>query len=456
MRRHSSTYDAEAVFVRVDLFLSELERRLDWLDNYRKQQLIQFDARMKRGYSALEDVRDSCSHASGELMGAAKQRAKILVETLEGRYNDVIATKETLEAKAQASMKLMEGYLTELEHRAHSIRNTNLSSAVEEGWRKVDEGLTHAREAASSTIDGVRLAKDALREGIDHALARAKESRLIHYSDLPDPWRVNPHIVKGYRFHGTKLECLTSAFKPHNETVNIWSHAIGLLIVLSIAFYFYPTSPTFPLSTKTDVIIAACFFAAAAKCLICSCMWHTMNSIADVPLLERFACVDYTGISFLVAASILSTEWTAFYCDPVSRSIYMCMTATLGIAGTILPWHPTFNRADMAWLRVAFYVTLAVTGFLPVLQLNLTRGSNWTYYFYAPIAKSMAVYLTGACIYASQIPERWSPGWFDFVGGSHNIWHFAVLGGILFHYMAMQEFFKAAFEMRGSQNCSKY
>lgn len=230
---------------------------------------------------------------------------------------------------------------------------------------------------------------------------------------------------------------------------------IGLILVLAIAFHFYPSSTTFPLSTKTDVFISAIFFAAACKCLICSTMWHTMNSIADETLLERFACVDYTGISFLVAASILSTEWTAFYCEPVSRTVYMGLTAILGILGTILPWQPTFNRADMAWARVAFYVSLAATGFAPVIQLNLTRGPEWSFFFYAPIAKSLFVYVAGAVVYASHVPERWFPGAFDYVGGSHNIWHLAVLAGILFHYTAMIEFFNGAFHRAGDlQGCS--
>lgn len=170
--------------------------------------------------------------------------------------------------------------------------------------------------------------------------------------------------------------------------------------------------------------------------------------------MERFACVDYTGISFLVAASILTTEWTAFYCEPVSRSVYMSLTAVLGIAGTILPWKESFNRADMVWARVGFYVSLAATGFAPVLQLNLTRGIEWTFYFYAPITKSVCVYLVGALVYASHVPEKWWPGLFDYAGGSHNLWHLAVLGGILFHYMAMMELYQGAFKRAGECGCS--
>ena len=99
----------------------------------------------------------------------------------------------------------------------------------------------------------------------------------------------------------------------------------------------------------------------------------------------------------------MTTEYTAFYCEPVSRWVYIVTTATLGVGGVILPWHPTFNRADMNWFRVAFYVSLAATGFAPIIQLSWTRSTEWAWMFYAPIGKSIAVYFAGALIYASQV-----------------------------------------------------
>lgn len=352
-------------------------------------------------------------------------------------------------------MKLMEGILADIEAKAHNIRDSGLSGVIDKGRRRVDEGIEKAKEVVDEGLEVARRAKETLTESIENAVKRAQEHGLIRYEDLPHPWRVNPHIVKGYRFTESKIDCVRSAFNVSNELVNIWSHAIGLIIVLSIAFYFYPTSVNFSLSTKTDVFIAAVFFFAACKCLVCSTLWHTMNSIAEQNLMERFACVDYTGISLLIAASIMTTEYTAFYCEPVSRWTYIVCTATLGIGGVILPWHPTFNRADMNWARVAFYVALGATGFAPVIQLNLSRGPEWSYYFYAPVMKSVSVYLVGALIYAAQIPERWCPGWFDYIGGSHNIWHLAVLGGILFHYVAMQDFFSGAFQ-RAQEECHMF
>lgn len=451
--------------LQVDQFLSELERRLDFLENYGN---LNIDAGISRAYATLQAVRARCSQVSGEFLDAGRRRANLMVETIESRYQDALVAKETLNDKVYTGISILEGILSDYEARAYKLRDQGFAGAagtlMDEGRRVVaegiegamgvvDEGIEGARRVVDEGIDRARKAAENLEETIAQAINRAREHGLIRYDDLPIPWRVNPHIVKGYRFSDSKVACLRSIFGVSNESVNIWSHAIGLMIVLAIAFYFYPTSANFPLSTKTDVFIAAVFFFAACKCLVCSTLWHTMNSVADQTLMERFACVDYTGISLLIAASIMTTEYTAFYCEPISRWLYMTTTATLGIGGVILPWHPTFNRQDMAWARVAFYVSLGATGFLPILQLSLTRGGAFAVAFYTPIMKSITVYLIGACVYAAQVPERWCPGAFDYIGGSHNLWHLAVLGGILFHYVAMQEFFTGAFK-RAAIECA--
>ncbi|KAH0365502.1 adiponectin receptor protein 1, partial [Aureobasidium melanogenum] len=465
-RRHSSyqpqswSADTDDIQLLVDRFLKELGRRLEFLDSYGH---LKFDSGIDRAYSTLHAVHESCSYVSDEVIDAGRRRAKIMVDLLEERYRGALAKKETLEHKVREGVRLMEKILVDFETRAYAMRDAGLgavaSDIMDSGRRKMDEGMHIATELVDEGIDKARRAKEAVKDAvktkIDEAIKRAKEQGLIGYHDLPDPWKINPHITRGYRFCETKLDCLRSWLSFSNETVNIYSHFLGLLVVLSIAFYFYPTSVHFSMSTKSDIFIAAVFFFAASKCLVCSTVWHTMNSISNQTLMERFACIDYTGISLLVAASIMTTEYTAFYCEPISRWTYMSLTAALGVGGVILPWHPTFNRNDLAWARVAFYVTLAATGGLPVIQLIYTRGASWAIYFYAPIFKSLFVYLTGAMLYAAKMPERFAPGFFDYFGGSHNLWHFAVLGGILFHYSAMQSFFGDAFRRAESQ-CTVY
>lgn len=449
----------EALVLKVDLFLQELERRLEFIESYGD---LTIDASLSRAYSTLEAVRTRCSQVSEEVIGEGRRRLHIMVETIETRYQDALAAAESLNEKTRVSIELLDSMLSDFEDRAYKLRERGLQNVadaagifMDEGRRVVDEGFERAREVVGEGFERAKHAAESLEEHIQRAVHRAREHGLIRYDDLPIPWRINPHIVKGYRFTESYSGCIRSAFGMSNELVNIWSHALGLIIVLSVAFYFYPTSLNFSLSTKADIFIAAVFFFAACQCLVCSTIWHTMNAVADVDLISMFACVDYTGISLLVAASIMTTEYTAFYCEPVSQLIYMSTTAILGIGGVMLPWHPRFNGQDMAWVRVAFYIGLAATGFLPIAQLSWSRGLEFVWQFYSPIAKSLFVYVAGAFIYASKVPERWFPGMFDYFGGSHNLWHIAVLGGILFHYTAMQQFFSSAFR-RAEGGCPVY
>lgn len=449
----------ENLLLKVDLFLAELERRLEFIETYGD---LGRDY-SSRAYATLQAVRTRCSQASEEVIGAGRRRLHVMVETLETRYQETLAAAESLQDKATVGIDLLDGILTEFESNAHKFREQGFANAataaeafIDEGRRVANESIERARGVVDEGIERAKRAAYSLEEHIQQAITTAREhKRLLLYHELPMPWRNNPHIIKGYRFSETKVECVRSAFNLSNELVNIWSHAIGLVLVLAVALYFYPSSANFSLSTKTDVFVAAVFFVMACLTLVCSTVWHTMNAVADVNAISIFACVDYTGISLLIAASIMTTEYTAFYCDPVSRWIYMPVTAMLGIGGVVLPWHPRFNGADMAWARVAFFVGLALTGFMPIVQLWYTHGQDFVRDFYSPISRSILVYFGGAIVYASKIPERWWPGMFDYIGGSHNLWHAAVLGGILFHYHAMQQFFSNAF-LRAQGGCPAY
>jgi adiponectin receptor len=147
-------------------------------------------------------------------------------------------------------------------------------------------------DRAKRGMDAVVDAKDKLAESIERAIIAARERRLITYEELPVPWRVNPHILQGYRFTETKVECVRSAFCSFsNETCNIWTHGLGFLMVLAIAFYFYPTSQIFAYHTTADKLINGLFFLAAGKALV-SFVW----SDCTLRQLTIYSCVAPSGI----------------------------------------------------------------------------------------------------------------------------------------------------------------
>jgi len=406
--------------------LDELEQRLDALEDYGN---LTLDEGILRAWNTLHAVREECTRVKEEVLGEGRRRARVLVDILESRYNEAVAAKETLPGKVQAGLHFLEEMLGDFESRAAA---------------SLDRKIGRAKRGMSMVVE----TKDLLAESVERAINAARERRLITYEELPVPWRTNQFITRGYRFTETKLECVRSAmFEFSNETANIWTHGVGFIIILAIAFYFYPNSQLWTYHTSADKVVNAIFFLAAAKALACSTIWHTFSSISHQQEMERFACVDYSGISLLIAASIITTEYCAFYVEPLSQSLYITITLIFGIAGVVLPWRPVFNRADMRGYRVVFYVSLGATGAIPMIQLTYTRGLWWTIMFYLPILKSIIVYLCGATIYALQVPEKYYPGCFDWVGGSHNWWHICVLGGILFHWYAMHDLFQKAFLM---------
>ena len=66
--------------------------------------------------------------------------------------------------------------------------------------------------------------------------------------DEADPWVTgNKYIYEGYRInYSTPWLAVKSTFAFHNETVNIWSHWLGVFAALAIALYltYYLQTPT--------------------------------------------------------------------------------------------------------------------------------------------------------------------------------------------------------------------
>ena len=109
----------------------------------------------------------------------------------------------------------------------------------------------------------------------------------------------------------------------------------------------------------------------------------------------------------------------------------------------VLPWRDCVRRPSAAWVRVSLFVLLGISGLIPAIDLALTQGLSIAVEKYESVVlKVVLPVLGGALVYASKFPERWSPGRFDFVGSSHNLWHLVVLVAMWGGYSAMKEGFQ--------------
>ncbi|KAG0149384.1 hypothetical protein CROQUDRAFT_653681 [Cronartium quercuum f. sp. fusiforme G11] len=317
---------------------------------------------------------------------------------------------------------------------------STLRAYTEEARAALEGGESFIREEGEKLKEWV----DAETESLKLAL-QAGASRLLTYHELPPEWKNNRFILSGYRFIPLDRwrELLYSALQWHNETINIHTHFIGTLSLLYLLAFLWPSTPhTDPASsTIGDRLISLLFLICAIKCLVCSTAWHLFAGCGTLGPFRRLACVDYVGISGLIAASVISAEYYGFYCRPSLAAFYIAFTAATGIVGMILPFQPFFDRPESKSIRIAFFVSMACSALIPQAHMASLYGVRETVAFYRPGIPSVISYLAGLFFYASNCPERIRPGWiFDTLGHSHQFWHIAIVIAIWLHWRAIGAF----------------
>jgi adiponectin receptor len=271
---------------------------------------------------------------------------------------------------------------------------------------------------------------------------RANLKGLIHLNELPEPWRINTHIISGYRFTDSVASCWRSVFQWSNETFNIWSHLTPLLTILLFSTKLSVVVWDSEISSRLDAWIQIGYVFAIAACLACSSSWHTMKCISHESLMWKFASVDMMGVSILISATSIMTEYTGFYCHPMKRLLYISATCLCGLACMILPWQEWVRHPSAQWIRVGLFVLLGASGLIPAIDMAVNLSLSYAVENYKGVVSGVVLpVLSGAIVYGSKFPERWWPGRFDFIGSSHNLWHLAVLASMWGGFTAMKELF---------------
>ncbi|KAG8894089.1 hypothetical protein FRB99_001526, partial [Tulasnella sp. 403] len=261
---------------------------------------------------------------------------------------------------------------------------------------------------------------------ITHALKMSCHGlQLIRYDDLPHKWKNNEYIHYGYRFipSSSWKALLLSVFMLHNETFNIHTHLIPLVSIIALALPSMSLSPLFPIDIPltssvpvpslfswdslavVDVLPRYMFIVAAGACLACSALWHLSSGCADPWVLETGARTDYVGIGWLISASVATTVYYGFGCNPTLMMAYIGLTIMTGIAGSIAPFQTWFDERKNKMKRIAFFLTLAGASVVPVLHMGFIKGPSGALDFVAPVVPSVASYLIGLTFYATHFPE---------------------------------------------------
>ncbi|GAB5589200.1 inc metabolism membrane protein [Umbelopsis nana] len=286
----------------------------------------------------------------------------------------------------------------------HPSRSRSLSTSVlppadgsftEQLLASVNSKIREIEDADSTGI--LRYVDDQVHEKWDTAKAAViGAQRLLNFHELPNEWQENQYILSGYRFYQSNRACLKSIFALHNETMNIWSHLLGFVFFAGLGVYAF--NKQFPEATTNDRAITLTFFLAALKCLICSSIYHTFICHSKHAIKSLTATLDYIGISILITASVLMTEYYSYYCRPVAKFRYMLFTALVGSTGVIMPMFPFWDTKRFRPVRIGVFLLMAFSSAVPVVHITFLNGFANTWDFLRPVWYSVAMYLLGVAI----------------------------------------------------------
>lgn len=272
------------------------------------------------------------------------------------------------------------------------------------------------------------------------------------------PHARRPFVISGYRPPLGDNDSLMRAFlrglfSVHNETLNIWSHLLGLAWALSRLSFMMQTS------TDDEAIpgmrsATMLFHASAVFLLFSSVLAHLFSPIISREPSTLLWKLDSLGITVLIGGSYLPALTFWFRCgQPLAKLSYTAIVVALlsaGAYGSI--YSSSFgdtaganNRGNREGsesaaaaasstfserIRVCSLAGCVGFGVVPLLHFCMIAPADERVLALPPVLRTIALYGVGFTIYGTAIPESFRPGAFDYRGGSHLLWHLAVLAAV--------------------------
>ena len=312
-----------------------------------------------------------------------------------------------------------------------------------------------------------------LRNGFKSLQTASSQQTLQTKRSMEVPHEVQERFIhSGYRHVDSGVVAtVTSLWRSHNETINIWSHVLALLYFV---VYFYDDK----LQAVVSLVPAAhrlplyVYFLGVCLLFLASSGAHLLNSIS---MTWRNVCfmIDYSAIS--VYGSFAAIYYYYYHHTRIvdviryHGSLFLITVLATAILATWASCHTRlFHTPHCHLIRTSAFTMPYLIGNFPVLirffahvwnnsatfvthQSLVSTASyadeGWYFSddtdnaqdikqaisedeFFRGYMRHM-VYLTAAAIVnVIKVPERWYPGYFDILAHSHQWFHLLIFLGI--------------------------
>ena len=223
----------------------------------------------------------------------------------------------------------------------------------------------------------------------------------------------------------------------HCETANFWTHFIPallavLFILSNLLFYplsFYTHQFDWSILQLQDRLVLSLAVFGISVCFGISAIFHLFSSHSEFgEVLNQF---DLVGIMFM--NTCLATSWSYFLFTNNTRYYVIIFDIIVGVFSMKKAFSLTDPAAKV--YRVLIYIISILLLVAPcfislyldshILVDNLTK----CLLLHASVFNTL-----GGLLYASKIPEKFLPGYFDLFGSSHMCMHVCTALGVFFLY----------------------
>ncbi|ORY48943.1 HlyIII-domain-containing protein [Rhizoclosmatium globosum] len=278
---------------------------------------------------------------------------------------------------------------------------------------------------------------------------------LLTKDQMPPWYQIDSFINTGYRpIMPSFKKCVESLFYIHNETGSIYTHAIGVPIVLALAVHsFGPVMHHLELTGVgwEDIVIFSMYHIFHLICYWNSAVFHTFCCHSQT-VNHNCLMADLLGICASLSANFLAYMYYGFYCEESTKFVYMSCFTALACATVAVNTFKRFMDPKYSILRMGLFLAFGYSGLIPMVHILWKHGLEYTqrslglnYMLLMAITNT-----TGAVCFGFKIPERYFPITFDFWGNSHQIMHVMVLAGNVFLYFGLAESFRFWHTLNGT------
>eukprot|EP00095_Tigriopus_kingsejongensis_P005810 maker-scaffold716_size107355-snap-gene-0.23 protein:Tk05810 transcript:maker-scaffold716_size107355-snap-gene-0.23-mRNA-1 annotation:"conserved hypothetical protein" len=278
------------------------------------------------------------------------------------------------------------------------------------------------------------------------SLANQQDSHLKRRHEVPYYLQFNKYVLNSYRPVSDSRSCIRSLTLIHNESVNIWTHALPPLVILYYLSTMLPWDQLKPIPMWFPYLHVICCIAP----WLGSTMYHLfMNHQSGVMTYKKLLTLDMICIWIAQNLGSVPCVWVTSICFSPSLKYASISAFSLG---SIVSLYQAVTAVSPLRRRYSFAIPFAMRICAIAVRVLGSGGGSSHAIFYLIMQDFFAV--IGGAIGAFNIPERWFPGRFDLCLNSHNIMHvLVVLAAYMMHHAVILDFLWLSSFVEGVESC---